>query len=67
MFTSEATFDFPIVLPPESKIKEFCDIVTPIYDLISTNIIENQSLAIIRDKLLPHLMAGELDVSNIRI
>ena len=41
---------------------EECD---PMYDLISKNIIENQSLAKARDIMLPKLMNGELDVSDL--
>lgn len=63
--TPKNTLDFALYLPPDSLIKDFCQIVTPIYDLIDSNIIENQSLAKIRDSLLPKLMSGELDVSNL--
>lgn len=63
--TPKATLDFPIMLPPDSIIEEFCQIVSPMYDLISKNIIENQSLAKARDIMLPKLMNGELDVSNL--
>ena len=62
--TPKATLDFPIMLPPDSIIEEFCQIVSPMYDLISKNIIENQSLAKARDIMLPKLMNGELDVSD---
>ncbi len=63
--TPKATLDFPIMLPPDSVIEEFCQIVSPMYDLISKNIVENQSLAQVRDNLLPKLMNGELDVSDL--
>ena len=53
------------MLPPDSIIEEFCQIVSPMYDLISKNIIENQSLAKARDIMLPKLMNGELDVSDL--
>ena len=62
--TPKATLDFPIMLPPDSIIEEFCQIVSPMYDLISRNIIENQSLAKARDIMLPKLMNRELDVSD---
>lgn len=65
--TPKATLNFPILLPSESTIEDFCHIVTPMYDLISSNIIENQSLARTRDSLLPKLMSGELDVSNLTL
>ncbi|MBR3309828.1 MAG: restriction endonuclease subunit S [Lachnospiraceae bacterium] len=61
--TPKSTLDFTLCLPPDSVIEDFCQIVTPMYDLIASNIVENQSLAKVRDNLLPRLMYGELDVS----
>ena len=60
--TPKSTLDFALCLPPDSIIEDFCQIVTPMYDLIASNIVENQSLAKTRDSLLPRLMSGELDV-----
>lgn len=65
--TPKSTLDFALVLPSDSVIKEFCNIVTPIYDMIAANTIENQSLAEARDRLLPKLMSGEIDVSDLSI
>ncbi|MCI8645487.1 MAG: restriction endonuclease subunit S, partial [Firmicutes bacterium] len=39
----------------------------PMYEMIASNIIENQSLAKTRDSLLPKLMSGEIDVSDIQL
>ena len=61
----KTTLDFPVLLPSDEVIADFCSIVTPMYDLISSNIIENQSLAKARDALLPKLMTGKLDVSGV--
>ena len=61
------TLDFTVRLPNEAIIKEFCDMVTPIYDLIASNELENQKLKTMRDRLLPRLMSGELDVSEIEL
>lgn len=65
--TPKSTLDFTLCLPPDSIIEDFCQIVTPMYDLIASNILENQSLAKTRDSLLPRLMSGELDVSTIEL
>lgn len=65
--TPKSTLDFTLCLPPDSIIEDFCQIVTPMYDLIASNIVENQSLAKTRDSLLPRLMSGELDVSAIQL
>ena len=63
--TPKSTLDFTLILPPDSVIEDFCQIVTPMYDMIASNIVENQSLAKARDSLLPRLMSGELDVSGL--
>lgn len=63
--TPKNTLNYSMFLPPDFIIDDFCNIITPIYDLIASNIIENQSLAHTRDTLLPRLMSGELDMSNI--
>lgn len=43
----------------------FLAVADPIYQSILINTIENQRLAALRDTLLPKLMFGELDVSDI--
>ena len=63
--TPKSTLDFALCLPSDSVIEDFCQIVTPMYDLIAANIVENQSLAKARDSLLPRLMSGELDVFDL--
>ena len=63
----KATLDFKVLIPPSEVIEQFCSMVTPIYDLIGVNEIENQRLSELRDRLLPKLMSGELDVSNLDI
>ena len=59
--------NYDVVVPDEKTIHAFCSIVSPMYDLIENNTKENQKLAETRDKLLPKLMSGELDVSDIDI
>lgn len=63
----KATLDFKVLIPPQELIEQFCSIVTPIYDSIGVNEIENQRLSELRDSLLPKLMSGELDVSDLDI
>lgn len=45
--------------------KLFLSIAEPMYKTILNNTLENQSLIGLRDSLLPQLMTGELDVSNV--
>ena len=65
--TPSITLTYDIVVPDEKTIQAFCSIVSPMYDTIENNIKENQTLAETRDKLLPKLMSGEIDVSNINL
>ena len=53
-----------IIVPPIQKIREFTDLVNPIYENILRNKKENEKLSELRDNLLPKLMSGELDVSD---
>ena len=55
----------PIFLPPDDLLEQFHQTVKPMFELIEKNNEENQGLTVIRDTLLPKLMSGELDVSNI--
>lgn len=57
----------PIKLPPQELIDEFEDIVSPIDALILSNHDATCRLKAIRDTLLPRLLSGELDVSDLDI
>ena len=46
-------------------VRNYTSIVTPIFEMIGHNKDENARLATTRDTLLPKLMSGELDVSDI--
>lgn len=63
--TPSITLNYSIVLPDDETLRTFCSIVSPMYDAIENNIKENQKLAATRDRLLPKLMSGEIDISNI--
>lgn len=45
----------------------FEELTAPMFSLIIKNLNENDRLTRIRDTLLPKLMSGELDVSNIEL
>lgn len=47
------------------KAHDYNSVVTPIFEMIGHNKEENTKLALTRDTLLPKLMSGELDVSDI--
>lgn len=56
---------FEILLPDKKTLDNFGSITTPMINQIINNRLENKHLAELRDVLLPKLMSGELDVSNI--
>lgn len=57
--------EMPIVIPSDEKLDEFEKLVSPMDAAIRNNYDEICHLESIRDTLLPKLMSGELDVSNI--
>ena len=57
--------NLPIFLPHDDLLEQFHQIVKPMFELIDENNAENKALTITRDTLLPRLMFGELDVSDI--
>lgn len=56
-----------IYIAPESVNKEFNELVMPLFEAMIVNDIENLRLVDLRDGLLPKLMSGEIDVSNLDI
>lgn len=63
----KALNDMPILIPNVERIKEFENIVAPMDSTIRNNYDEICRLQEIRDSLLPRLMSGEIDASDIDI
>lgn len=63
----KALNDMPILIPNVEHIKEFENIVAPMDSTIRNNYDEICRLQEIRDSLLPRLMSGEIDASDIDI
>ena len=57
----------PIYSPTTNEIREFNCLVKPMFEKIESRTYENALLAEMRDSLLPKLMSGELDVSDIEL
>ena len=57
----------PLKLPPIDEQRQWLQVVSPIIKLYQSNVYENEHLSSMRDSLLPKLMSGELDVSDIDI
>ena len=58
---------FPIGIPNPAELRSFDEVVKPMFDTITANASENLRLEALRDILLPKLMSGELDVSEVDI
>lgn len=56
-----------VLIPSSEDYIRIGELLQPIYDLIITNRIENRKLASLRDELLPQLMSGELDISEVSL
>ena len=56
-----------ILVPSQKIVTLFTATVEPIFEKIWANQNENEKLSSLRDTLLPKLMSGELDVSDIEI
>lgn len=57
----------PFVVPTNDELEEFHGFAALMFAKIKANQIETNNLTALRDTLLPKLMSGELDVSNIEI
>ena len=57
----------PFVVPTDDELIDFHSVAAPIFAKIKANQTESKNLTAVRDTLLPKLMSGELDVSNIDI
>lgn len=57
----------PLLIPSSEKVDEFEVLVAPMDATVRNNYDEICRLEQLRDSLLPKLMSGELDVSNIEL
>ena len=56
-----------IILPPVELVEKFDAFCHSVFDVIFANGLQNEKLANMRDALLPKLMSGEIDVSDLDI
>lgn len=56
-----------VIIPTVSVMTNFDEIMSPIFEKILQNQKENLSLVLLRDTLMPKLISGEIDVSEINI
>ena len=56
-----------VLIPCHDDYLEIGRLLQPLYDSMISNRVEIRKLSKLRDTLLPRLMSGELDVSNIEL
>lgn len=56
-----------VLIPCEEDYTSLTSIMQPIFELIISNRIEARKLAALRDELLPKLMTGEIDISDVQL
>lgn len=65
--TTDILNSMEVRIPSMERLAEFEELVAPLYRTIKGNICQSASLASLRDTLLPKLMNGEIDVSEVKI
>lgn len=66
--SKKALPEYSLMMPKDfSVLKPLDDAVSVLYQKMASNIDENVHLTALRDSILPRLMSGELDVSNLDI
>jgi type I restriction enzyme S subunit len=56
----------PVIIPPEEVVHQFESMVHPMDASIELNYVESCNLQSIRDSLLPKLVSGEIDTSQVK-
>ena len=57
--------NYKIVLPPEGDLEKYLKLASPYIDIAKSLVNQNRNLETIRDLLLPRLISGELDLSDL--
>lgn len=65
--TTKMIAAFEIPLANEQSLQAFADFAWSVIPQIENNLLENERLTALRDSLLPKLMSGEIDVSDIQL
>ena len=63
----DVLIEYPLVVPPETLLGQFNDLVQDSVAEIQNMISRNAVLREARDLLLPRLVSGEIDVSELEI
>ena len=67
IMTTDILNAMEVVIPSASALEEFESLVAPMYEAMEANDVQSKALSQIRDTLLPKLMSGEIDVSDVQL
>ena len=59
--------EMPFMVPEDTALSDFHQLVKPLFDQIRVLLQESRALAAMRDALLPKLMSGEIDVEKVEV
>lgn len=59
--------NFEVIRPSDEVLADFQEIISPIFRLMEACQKESQNLIVLRDRFLPRLMSGEIDVSKVEV
>ncbi|MBQ7649455.1 MAG: restriction endonuclease subunit S [Victivallales bacterium] len=65
--TTDILNSIDIIVPPQSVLDSFDETTKALWELHESNLHESSRLATLRDTLLPKLMSGEIDVSEVAV
>lgn len=65
--TTDILNSMKVRIPSAERLAEFEEIVAPLYRTMKENVRQSEHLSALRDTLLPKLMNGKIDVSEVKI
>ena len=65
--TTDILNSMEISIPSTERLADFENLVAPLYRVMKDNVRQSNNLSLLRDTLLPKLMSGDIDVSEVKI
>ena len=65
--TTDILNSMEVSMPSTERFADFENLVAPLYRVMKDNVRQSNNLSLLRDTLLPKLMSGDIDVSEVKI
>lgn len=65
--TTDILNSMEVSIPSTERLADFENLVAPLYRVMKDNVRQSNNLSLLRDTLLPKLMSGDIDVSEVKI